>query len=254
MNEQPELFLSRHRNPNLLNREKLFVLQKYIERPFLFNHSKVTLKFFVLVDHKSIVHTFQEGYLKYVDKEYFILNQVKTFNPIVDNSFNSNNLFQSKKSEIKFISFHSFKDHLSKENGIKWETLRAKIKKIIKICLKSVKYKINKNQRKFCFEIFEFNFVLDDEFNPWLIKIKSFKNKDYKNEIVHNILNRLISDAFSLTISKLFDEYENASSDNIYIITSYSFNTNLWEVLCDLSIKWRGKMKLNKTIDKNSDI
>lgn len=34
----------------------------------------------------------------------------------------------------------------------------------------SVKRKINKSQRQWCFEIFGYDFMIDEELKPWLIE------------------------------------------------------------------------------------
>ena len=38
------------------------------------------------------------------------------------------------------------------------------IKERIKLTLKAVKYKINPNRRKYCFEIFGYDFIIDGDF------------------------------------------------------------------------------------------
>jgi len=37
----------------------------------------------------------------------------------------------------------------------------------------SVKNKINKNERKYCFEIFGYDFIIDEKINVWLIEINT---------------------------------------------------------------------------------
>lgn len=43
------------------------------------------------------------------------------------------------------------------------------MKKIIKITALSVRKKLNKLQRQFCFEIFGYDFMIDEQMKPWLI-------------------------------------------------------------------------------------
>ena len=37
----------------------------------------------------------------------------------------------------------------------------------------SVRQKINKNNRKFCLEIFGYDFMVDNELRPWLIEVNT---------------------------------------------------------------------------------
>lgn len=41
------------------------------------------------------------------------------------------------------------------------------------IALGSVKNKIDKFHRKYCFEIFGFDFLIDETFNVWLIEVNT---------------------------------------------------------------------------------
>jgi D-alanine-D-alanine ligase-like ATP-grasp enzyme len=48
-----------------------------------------------------------------------------------------------------------------------------KIKEIILITFSSVKRKLNQNDRKHCFEMFGFDFLIDADLNTWLIEVNT---------------------------------------------------------------------------------
>ena len=39
--------------------------------------------------------------------------------------------------------------------------------------MSSVKKKLNQNERKFCFEIFGYDFIIDSDFHTWLIEVNT---------------------------------------------------------------------------------
>ena len=47
------------------------------------------------------------------------------------------------------------------------------MKEIINLCFKSVEDKLNPNKRKFCFELFGFDFMIDAAFSVWLLEINT---------------------------------------------------------------------------------
>ena len=47
-----------------------FVIQKYLEKPLLFNGRKFDLRIWVLLDHQMRVYMFKQGYMRTSSQEY----------------------------------------------------------------------------------------------------------------------------------------------------------------------------------------
>ena len=47
------------------------------------------------------------------------------------------------------------------------------MKDTVLLTMSSVKHKLNKNEAKYCFEIFGFDFMIDVQFNVWLIEVNT---------------------------------------------------------------------------------
>ncbi len=60
------------------------------------------------------------------------------------------------------------------------------------LSLSSVAKKINKFERKFCFEIFGYDFIIDDEFNTWLIEINTNPCIEESSPILKMLLPRML--------------------------------------------------------------
>ena len=50
---------------------------------------------------------------------------------------------------------------------------KEQIVPIIELTMTSVRQKLNKNNRKFCFELFGYDFMIDDLLRPWLIEVNT---------------------------------------------------------------------------------
>jgi len=67
-------------------------------------------------------------------------------------------------------------EFLKKQDGIDldfYDLLRDEMVPIIETTMMSVRQKINKNNRKFCMEIFGYDFMVDAELRPWLIEVNT---------------------------------------------------------------------------------
>lgn len=66
--------------------------------------------------------------------------------------------------------------------------------------MQSVFNKINKNGRKNCFEIFGYDFIIDEVYNPWLIEVNTNPCIEESSPMLEVYLPRMLDDAFKLTI------------------------------------------------------
>lgn len=85
-----------------------------------------------------------------------------------------NNYGQFEEGNI--LSFAAGSEFLKKQDGIEfdfYDLLRDEMVPIIETTMMSVRQKINKNNRKFCMEIFGYDFMVDAELRPWLIEVNT---------------------------------------------------------------------------------
>ena len=162
----------------------------------------------VLLTHTMKVYVFKEGHLKTCSIEYS-LNSKDAFAHITNYSFQKyNTYFQryEKGNEVPFFEFQNFlnETYAEKNYNIK-NNLIPQIKEIIKITMRSVKYKINKKRRNYQFEIFGYDFMMDKDFNLFLIEINTNPGLEESSPWIKIIVPRMLDDALRLTIDQLFE-------------------------------------------------
>ena len=77
------------------------------------------------------------------------------------------------------------------------------VPQMIEIILKtfsSVRKTIDPNRRKFCFELFGYDFILDEDFNTWLIEVNTNPCLEESSGLLKRLLPRMIDDLLKLTI------------------------------------------------------
>lgn len=68
----------------------------------------------------------------------------------------------------------------------------------------SVKTKLNRYEVKNCFEIFGYDFIIDEFYNVWLIEVNTNPCIELSSPILCQLIPRMINDAFNLTIDLIF--------------------------------------------------
>ena len=184
------------------------IIQKYIENPLLYRGRKFDMRIWVLLTQTMKVYVFKEGHLKTCSIEYNI-NSKDAFSHITNYSFqkyNTNFQKYEKGNEVPFFEFQNFLDeYYSEKNYNIKKNLIPQIKNIIKLAMRSAKYKINKNRRNYQFEIFGYDFMMDSEFNLFLIEINTNPGLEESSPWIKLIVPRMLDDALRLTIDHLFE-------------------------------------------------
>ena len=184
------------------------LIQKYIENPLLYKGRKCDMRVWVLLTHNMKVYFFKEGHLKTCSITYDV-NSKDAFRHITNYSFQKyNDNFQKyeKGNEVPFYEFQKFIDENYADKNYKLnKDLSEQIKEIVSITTKSVKDQINKNERKYQFEIFGYDFMLDSNFNLFLIEINDNPGIEESSPWIKVIVPRMLDDALRLTLDQLFN-------------------------------------------------
>ena len=215
---------------------KYIIIQKYIERPLLYCGRKFDIRIWVLFSilsktEKFEAYVFKEGHLK-ASGEEFDINSLDLFVHLTNYSVQKNNKNFSKIEIGNEISFNDFQKELDKneENKINFrKDIFPKIIKIIGITASDAKYRINRYNMKNCFEIFGYDFMLDEEYNPYLLEINTNPGYEESSPLIKMLIPRLIDDALRLTIDKTFERNDKDKNISKFKVEGYSDEENMWQ-------------------------
>ena len=110
---------------------------------------------------------------------------------------------------------------------------------------------MNSNDRRYCFEIFGFDFIIDQQLNTWLIEVNTNPCLEESNELLKKLVPRMIGnipywpkdvlfvqdDAFKLTIDKMIvptpknfkpEDVKKVESLPVFSVNGYDNNQNMW--------------------------
>ena len=183
------------------------------------------MRIWVLVTHKMKVYVFKEGHLKTCSVNYDLTSKL-AYTHITNYSFQkhcSNFGQENIGNEVPFADFQQFLDTNYKDKNYTVRgNLMKQIHEIIIHTMRCAKNQINKNNRKFSFEIFGYDFMLDKEFNLFLIEINTNPGLEESSPWIKVIIPRMLDDALRLTVDQVFDtKYDHKlnykNEENVYV-------------------------------------
>ena len=241
-------------------RSNIIVIQKYIENPLLYFDRKFDIRIWVLLTHDFKVYMFNEGHLKCCSVKY-TLDSNDNFSHLTNYSFQKYNNNFGKYEKGNEVSFDDLQNNINinYNNCVDFrKDIIPKIKNIIKFVFQSVKYKINGLNRNYTFEIYGFDFMLDNKFNPFLIEVNLNPGLEESSPLIKMLVPRMLDDALRLTVDKEFrtiynfNGVEKSSINNNFQYQSpfpvkgYSNNENIFKFICDLNLEEGTNKKVMK--------
>ena len=229
------------------------IIQKYIEKPFLYKGRKCDIRIWVLITHKMKVYIFKEGHLK-VSSVSYNKDDFDSFIHITNYSLQKYNKSFSKYEKGNEISFQKFQNFIDENNKFDFrKEIYPKFVEIVKHTALSVRNKININNLNYCFEIFGYDFMMDEDKNVFLIEINTNPGLEISSDIIAELVPRMIDNALLLTVDELFPtEYskeslnENGKYKSRFHVNGYNDDENMWEFVCDMK-KYNEKEIMNST-------
>lgn len=77
------------------------------------------------------------------------------------------------------------------------------IKRLICITILAVKNKLLEREYRHCFEVFGYDFIIDEGMKVWLIEVNTNPCLEESSELLRCLMPRMINDALKLTIDKV---------------------------------------------------
>lgn len=171
-----------------------FVIQKYIEKPLLLNSRKFDIRVWALVTHNMDVYFFKEGYLRTSSEEFSLGDVDNYFIHLTNNAVQkySNNYGQFENgNQLSFPWFQKYLEDIYPNFDFKVGIL-SRIKDLIYTSLNAVRKKLNPNERKHCFEIFGYDFILDETLKVWLIEVNTNPCLEESSPLLAMLIPRMI--------------------------------------------------------------
>ena len=240
-----------------IHKSEYILIQKYLDNPLLYYDRKFDIRCYVLVDYCFNVFICREGHLKACSQNYDLTN-LDIFTHITNYSLQKRCKDFSKYeqgNEISFKKFIELLDSTNKGKGKKiFKRIFEKMKEEIQLSMNAVGRKLKGVPKVLSFQIFGYDFIIDQKFNPWILEINDNPGLEISSELISHLIPRMIDDAVRLTVDKVFPtEYDKEviSEDgnhynSKYHLEGYNDEENVFEFICNIDHSF-----LNRDINRN---
>lgn len=234
---QPLVYKNTDFNTRIYN----FVIQKYIEKPMLYKYHKFDLRVFVLLTHERELYVFGDCYVRLSslpydpDKKNYLIHLTNNAVQVRSNSYGSlvkGNIISIR--ELEEYCHYLYRETNNPMYSIEFGHFMRRIKEIVKVTFDSTENILHQKERKFNFELFGYDFMIDADLKVWLIEVNSIPSLGESNMYITKLLNRMVDDMFKLTIDRIFPppSYATDSVNSHQDFYPFPNNKNLWEFVC----------------------
>ena len=250
-----------------IHKSDFIIIQKYLDIPLLYYGRKFDIRCYVLVDYCYNVFMCREGHLKACSQKYD-LNDLNVFTHITNYSLQKRCKDFAKYEQGNEISFKKFIELLDNTSKIKnrgkkiFNKIYSKMKEEIQISMNAVGRKLKGIPKVLSFQIFGYDFIIDKEYNPWILEINDNPGLEISSELISHLIPRMIDDALRLTLDKIFPtEYDKEvikdgkNYTSKYHLDGFKDEDNIFEFICNIEqskyVKDIKKKNANTIINNN---
>ena len=188
---------------NLNETNNNIVLQKYIENPLIIHKKKFDIRQWVLITsiHPLTIWQWEEPYLRFSAENYDIENINNIYSHLTNNSIAKHSENYNKENLIKedMWDIYQFKNYLVdyyKKDF--WNEIKEKIKNAIICSFDCARHEIG--YRENSHELYGYDFMIDEDFNVYLIEINSSPAMDYSTSITEKLVKEMLGNIIQIVI------------------------------------------------------
>lgn len=165
-------------NTNASGNKRSYIIQKYIEKPLLYKNRKFDIRAFTMmccINGNLQGYWYQEGYLRTSCREFSLKNvnnrYIHLTNDAVQKKLDDYGRFESGNK----LSYQEFQKYLDaqKINCDFSKDVVPRLRKMTQHSMRAVSRKLDPHRRAFTFEIYGYDFMLDEDLTPWLIEVNT---------------------------------------------------------------------------------
>lgn len=189
---------------------RTYVVQKYIERPFLVYKRKFDIRCFGLFTSFNMNmqgYFYPEGYIRTSSKEFSLKSHSK-FIHLTNDAVQKYSEEYGKFEPGNKMSYLEMQTYLNQEglgNKVNFERdIVSQIRKIVKDTFEAAAPIIDPQRKQHTFELLGYDFMVDEDFHVWLIEVNTNPCLELSCGYLSRLIPAILDNTFMLTIDQIF--------------------------------------------------
>lgn len=202
--------------------QRTYIIQKYLYRPLLYKNRKFDIRCYVLVtciNNNIQGYFYKEGYLRTSCQEFSIENISDKFIHLTNDAiqkFSSNYGLFEDSNKLSYRDFQMYLDETLTEKVDFEAKVLKKMKEIAKDSIIATSAKLNPNNRLHSFELFGYDFMIDEFFSPWLIEVNTNPCLELAGDYLKVLIPTMLKAALNISVDQVFETDSISYAENCF--------------------------------------
>jgi len=164
-------------NTNINGMKRSYIIQKYIEKPLLYKLRKFDIRCYAMmctINGNMQAYWYTDGYMRTSSREFTLKNvnrNVHLTNDAVQKRLDDYGKFENG-NKLSYPEFQKYMDSMNIKCDFVKEVV-PRMKQMVMDSMRAVSRKIDPTRKNLSFEIFGYDFMIDEDLNPWMIEVNT---------------------------------------------------------------------------------
>lgn len=194
----------------VLGTQRTYIVQKYLYRPMLYLNRKFDIRCYTLItfcDAKVQAYFYKEGYMRTSCQEFNMENVKDRFIHLTNDAVQKYSPDYGRFEDGNKLSYDEFQEFIDTHCEVKVhfrDVVYPKIKKIVADTVKATHKKLDMKRRKYSFEVFGYDFMLDEMYNPWLLEVNTNPCLALSGGYLAKLIPQMLGHALDIALPNIF--------------------------------------------------
>lgn len=189
--------------------ERTYIIQKYINNPFLYKSRKFDIRAYGLlacIQGNIQGFFYKEGYLRTAGLEFNLKNVENKYIHLTNDAVQKYGSNYGKHEAGNKLSYFEFQEYLNASHPELnfFSVILPQLKSLVADTFLATYHKIDPSRKLHSFEVLGYDFMIDSEMKVWLIEVNTNPCLELSSPYLELLIPKMLDQAFGLTIDQLF--------------------------------------------------